>query len=86
MKTLLVLVLLATALYSGYWFVGARAQEAGLNAWLEAQRAQGWVAEVEELNVAGYPNRFDTTATGLELANPKAGWAWSAPEFQILAL
>ncbi|MEO1551663.1 MAG: DUF2125 domain-containing protein [Pseudomonadota bacterium] len=86
MKTLLVLVLVATALYSGYWFVGARAQQAGLNAWLDAQRAQGWVAETQDLSVMGYPNRFDTRITGLELADPNAGWAWSAPEFQILAL
>ncbi len=86
MKKLFVVVMLAALGWSGYWWLGAKAQKEAFSGWLAAQQQRGWVAETENLTVAGYPNRFDTTFTGLELANPAEGWAWSAPLFQILAL
>lgn len=72
--------------WSGYWYAGATAKEAVLKAWLEDRRAAGWVAEAEALEVGGFPYRFDSRIKGLELADPAAGWAWSAPAFEVLAL
>lgn len=69
-----------------YWYVGARATERGLAAWLDARRAEGWTAEAATLSTAGFPNRFDTTFENLELADPDTGVGWSAPWFQILSL
>ena len=46
----------------------------------------GWVAEYSDLVVQGFPNRFDAKVKGLHLADPNVGWAWTAPEFQMLAL
>lgn len=86
MGKLLAIVLIAALGWSGYWFVGAMAVERGLGGWFDARRAEGWVADYSGLNTAGFPNRFDTTITGLELADPDSGLAWSAPMFQILAL
>ncbi|WP_108482898.1 DUF2125 domain-containing protein [Oceaniglobus ichthyenteri] len=86
MRKLLALVLIAAVVWGGYWFVGASAVERGLTAWFDQRRAQGWVADYADLNTTGFPNRFDTTITGLELADPNTGVAWSAPLFQILAL
>ena len=86
MRILLVVVVLALLGWGGYWFVGAQAVERGLAAWIEDRRDEGWVADYQELNTAGFPNRFDTTITELELADPETGLAWSAPFFQILAL
>ena len=34
----------------------------------------------------GYPSRIDTVVSGLDLADPRAGWSWHADEFQILQL
>jgi hypothetical protein len=83
----LIAVVLAAALgWSAYWFIGARALDREVEAWLEARRAEGWVADVEDTTVRGFPNRFDLTLTGVELADPDTGLAWSAPFFQILAL
>ncbi len=86
MKKLFGFAIFLALLWSGWWFVGSAAQKAALEAWLDQQRARGWVAERDSLTVRGFPNRFDTVVTGLELADPRTGWSWMAPEFQILAL
>lgn len=84
--TLLVTLLVVAALAWGlYWFVGAMALERATTAWLDARRAEGWVAEAA-VETRGFPNRFDTTFSGLELADPGTRVGWSAPVFQMLAL
>ncbi len=79
-------VALAAAGWSGWWFIGSSAHEAALNGWLAERRADGWQAEASDLSTQGFPNRFDTRLTDLALANPRAGWAWSAPFLDILML
>lgn len=86
MRKLIWLVLAAAVLWGGYWFVGSRAVERGLAAWIEDRRAEGWAADYADLETRGFPNRFDTTFTDLRLADPDTGLAWSLPFFQILAL
>ena len=86
MRKLLAFVLIAALAWGGYWFIGSSAVERGLTAWFEDRRAAGWIADYSTLNTAGFPSRFDTTITDLELADPNTGVAWSAPLFQILAL
>lgn len=86
MRILLALTLFAIAGWSGYWWVGSRSVENGLRGWLDARADAGWVAEYSEVSTRGYPNRFDTTISNLELADPATGVAWSAPFFQILRL
>ena len=86
MRIVLAIIALAALGWTGWWFLIASAKEAALNAWLAERRAAGWVADAEAVEVAGFPYRVDTTVRGLELANPEAGWAWSAPEFQFLTL
>ncbi|MHA3913688.1 DUF2125 domain-containing protein [Halovulum sp. GXIMD14793] len=86
MRKLFYAILLAALAYSGYWLAGSTAQKAALQGWLDQQAARGWVAEAEDISVTGYPNRFDAIVSTLELADPSWGWAWSAPEFQVLAL
>lgn len=85
-RWLVILICLAVAAWSGYWWVGSGAQQRALTAWLEDRAGDGWVAEYDSLRVRGYPNRFDTRLTGVTLADPRSGWAWSAPVFQVLAL
>lgn len=86
MKYILGAVLAAALAWSAYWVLGARAVERGLTAWLEARADAGWVVAWSEIGTGGFPYRFDTTLTELELADPATGMAWRAPEFQILAL
>ncbi|MFO1208554.1 MAG: DUF2125 domain-containing protein [Amaricoccus sp.] len=86
MRILLAIVILAAIGWSGFWWVNATFRERALNAWLAERRAAGWVAEAQDIRVAGFPNRVDTTVTGLQLSDPNAGWSWHADKFEILSL
>lgn len=84
MRRLIVIVLAAALLWSGWWLVGARATKAAFEGWLAAQRDAGGVAEAQ-MRVRGYPFRFDTTFTDLTVGEAD-GWLWSADRFQTLML
>jgi hypothetical protein len=86
MRTLLAIVILAALGWSGYWWFSATTRENALESWLAGRRADGWVAEAADLRVTGFPNRVDTIVTGLDLADPEAGWSWHADRFEILSL
>lgn len=86
MRLLTSLIVVATLLWGGYWFVGAKTTETALQNWFEARQADGWLAEYSDIKTRGFPNRFDTTITDLELADTRAGLAWTMPFFQILTL
>lgn len=86
MIRLLVVIIAAATLYAGYWFVGSNGATAGFERWFEERRAEGWVAEVEEVKTIGFPSRFDTTLTDISLADPDTGVAYNAPFLQIFAL
>ncbi|MBU2868106.1 DUF2125 domain-containing protein [Pacificibacter marinus] len=76
--------LLAVAiLYSGYWFVAARASEHGIKTWLEARVSEGWQSEYATLKTRGYPLTFETTLTDVALADPATGLAYRTPSISI---
>lgn len=78
-KLLITLAIVACIGWSIWWFLGAKGQETGIQAWLDNQRARGWQAEAETVEVSGFPLDFKMVAQDLRLADPKAGWSWSAP-------
>lgn len=83
----LVVILLVCALgWMTWWAFGQIAYEKALTAWIEDRRADGWAADLNTLETAGFPNRFDTTVTDLALADPQTGVAWTVPEIQLLSL
>ena len=86
MRLILWLVLVLGVLWGGYWFVGARAVEAGAATWFADQKAAGLVADNKGLAVAGFADRFDLTVTDPHLADPVSGWGWQAPFAQIFAM
>lgn len=84
-NALIAVVVVAFGAWSAWWWFGATQQERAVETWLAERRADGWVAEAE-VSVLGFPNRFDMTVEGLTLADPEAGWAWSAPVFRTFML
>lgn len=86
MRALFAIVMILALGWSGYWFIGSSAKESAIISWLEDRQKAGWIANYDSLKIKGFPNRFDTRIETLELADPNSGWAWSAPEFQVLAL
>ncbi len=80
------LLLVAAIGWGAFWFIGASTVEKALGNWLAERRAEGWVAQAASLETRGFPNRFDTTFEGLDLADPDTRVAWSTPVFQLLSL
>ncbi|WP_168732922.1 DUF2125 domain-containing protein [Aliigemmobacter aestuarii] len=75
-----------TAIYSGYWFVGASAARTAIESQLAGLQAQGLVAETSDLSLRGFPNRFDLTLTDPRFGDPQAGVEWAAPFAQVFSL
>ena len=86
MRKLTVVIIVACALWGGYWFVASRAVQNGLSTWLSDQLGNGWEADYSSLRTRGFPNRFDTTISDLRLVARRAGVVWQLPRFQISAL
>jgi len=84
MRGLTILVAVVAALYSGYWFAARTAVDRGTAGLVDSLRADGWQVDYADLGTAGFPNRIDTTVTGLHLS--RAGLGWDAPFFQVFAL
>jgi hypothetical protein len=85
MRRLVWVVVAAALLWAGYWVAISLAIGRGAEAWLAARQAEGWQAEAGDIAVQGFPLRFDTTLTGLALADPETGLAWEAPAFRVQA-
>ena len=86
MRKLLFLLIAATALWSGYWFVGSNAVRDGVETWFADAARQGITAEKAGVTVAGFPNRFDLTIDEIRLADPVSGAGWQAPFVQVFAM
>ena len=72
--------------WSGWWVIGSRALDRALGEGIEAARAQGWRIDYDDLSVAGFPNRFDTTVTAPHVTTPGGAVDWTAPFVQVFAL
>lgn len=86
MRFLLGVIVIAALGWFGYWFFGAQAATTAFERWFDARRAEGWVADMSDISIQGFPNRFDINFNEITLADPATGWAWEAPFFQLLAL
>ncbi|MEM9783786.1 MAG: DUF2125 domain-containing protein, partial [Pseudomonadota bacterium] len=77
------LTALAALGWSGWWVAAASGQEAALERWLEDRAAEGWQAEAAVIDTTGFPVRFDRRLEAPAIADPAAGWAWSAPWLEM---
>ncbi len=86
MRILIIVTFALAALWGGYWAVGHRTVEKQGFAALERLASEGWHVKYETFDTRGFPSRFDTTVTGLDLTDPSGTYGWQTPIFQILAL
>jgi hypothetical protein len=86
MRAILTVVAVLAVAWCGWWFLGARIVMQQAEGALAEARAQGYRAEVADLAVRGFPNRFDLTVTAPDLADPASGFGWTAPFVQVFAL
>ena len=78
-RWILTLTLLGAGGWTGWWYLGATGQEAGIAAWLDNQRSRGWVAETGTIQVEGFPLDFRTTIDDILISDARQGWTWQAP-------
>lgn len=86
MKRLVIAILAASAVWFGFWIIGAAKMRGAVTTWAEARRAEGWLVEYGDFTVQGFPNRFDAHWTDLQLADPDTGLAWEMPQFMLASL
>ncbi|SPJ24485.1 DUF2125 domain-containing protein [Palleronia abyssalis] len=86
MRLLTILVIILALGWTGYWFVGAQALESAIRSAINEAREGGIEVDTASLEVAGFPNRFDTMIEQPQVHFPSSGITWSAPFLQILAL
>ena len=75
--------LLGALAWTGWWYALARGQEAALAAWFEDRARAGWQAEHDGIALAGFPLRLEREIAGIRLADPRTGWAWTAPWLRV---
>lgn len=85
MRILTIMVILLGLGWSSYWVVGRIALTRGIDAAVAQAQTDGWQVTWEDLSVAGFPNRFDTSITDLTAQSPD-GWGLEVPRLDILAL
>lgn len=65
--------------WAGWWYALALGQQAALAAWFDDRARAGWQAEHGEIALGGFPGEVRRRVEAIELADPRAGWAWTAP-------
>ncbi len=85
MRVIIWLVAALTVLWSGYWYVSARALRHETETVLAAMKADGH-ADYSAVDLKGFPARFELTVTDPALNDPVTGWFWRAPTATVLAM
>ena len=85
MRALTIVVLVLSGLWFGYWAIAARGLQAGVTGWLQAVQADGAAVGWSDVQVQGFPNRFDLTISDPVIGVPDRA-QWRAGFFQMLAL
>lgn len=86
MLRIIVICFTAAVAWGLWWGLSAWHMHSATDQWLKDRQAEGWQAEYTDMRLRGFPNRLDRTFTGLALANPRAGWAWTVPTLGMYQL
>ena len=84
MRFLIGFILLLALGWSGYWWVGARAQRQALETGVVSLNDAGYRIGYESHDLRGFPNRFDNRFTDLRVVSD--AWSWLADGFHAYAL
>jgi hypothetical protein len=71
--------------WSGWWAVASTGLRGGVQAWIDARAAEGWQAEVSDIEGGGFPLQLRAGLTDLALADPEAGLAVQTARIDIAA-
>ncbi len=85
MGKLVSVIVVFALLWCGWWAVASAGLQRGIVKWVEARRAEGWQADVREIEKKGFPTRLNARLHDVAFADPAAGVAVSMDQFDILA-
>lgn len=71
-------VIVAVAIWSAFWAIGAFGLRTAFSEWFAARAAEGWQADYAQLVTAGYPFTHKIDFQNPALADPGTGAAWRA--------
>ena len=85
-RILIAIVVALSAIWSGYWLYGSRVHRDMIVGVLEQARGDGWDISYSEVDLKGFPNRFDTTISGLRAAHPLGTYSWEGNALRLATL
>ena len=85
-RILIALVVALSAIWSGYWLYGSRVHRDMIVGVLEQARGNGWDISYSEVDLKGFPNRFDTTISDLRIAHPLGTYLWEGEALRLATL
>ena len=71
--------------YTVYWYLAAAEIRAGVDSWAQDRRENGWMVELGEPTVAGFPFRLNLFLQAPVLAGPGNLWRWEMPNVKASA-
>jgi|GEM_PF-6256727 len=83
-----ILFLTAALMYSIYWFVAAGNIDDEVAAWAVRQEAEGYEISYSDIDVGGFPYRFEARLKDFAIAAPyhPYDWIWTSDELNIITL
>lgn len=86
MRALIWIVLLASGLWFGWWYLASQGAQRATESWFADATARGLLAQNDGVTVTGFPNRVDLTVSAPKVADPETGFGWTAPFLQVFAM
>lgn len=83
-----ILLITAALIYSIYWFVAAGNIDDEVAAWVVRQEAEGYEISYSQVDVGGFPYRFEAKLQDFAIAAPyhPYDWIWTSDELNIISL
>ena len=72
--------------YTLYWYSAAAEIRAGIDSWAQDRRTNGWMVELGEPTITGFPFRLNLFLQAPVLAGPGNLWRWEMPNAKASAL
>ena len=85
MRTLLWVLLAGVLLWAGWWTVASVGMQRAIAAWIVARKAEGWQAEVADIERGGFPTHLRTRLVAPQIADPETGVAVELAHIDISA-
>ena len=85
MRKLIWIVMLAALAWCGWWWVASTSMRSAMEAWFDDRAAEGWQADLAEVQGGGFPLTLQAGLTGIALADPDAGLTIETRRLDIAA-